>query len=153
MDVKPNEAKNGLRIRPARVDDYEAILAIWAAAGLHIRSEGRDARAAFLDQLEKFADLYLVAEDHGNLVGVVLGTHDGRKGWINRLAVIPEFRRRGVAAALVRECETAIRDHGIEIITALVEPASEASAALFARLGYREDVPVRYFRKITKPEW
>lgn len=153
MDVNPTNTANGPRIRPARDDDYEAILAVWAAAGLQVRGEGRDARAPFLEQLERFADLYLVAEHEGSLVGVVLGTHDGRKGWINRLAVIPEFRRRGVAAALVRDCEKAIRGHGIEIVTALVEPASEASAALFARLGYHEDVPVRYFRKVTTPDW
>jgi len=73
-------------------------------------------------------------------------------------------QRRGIAAALVTACDTAIRGHGIGIVTALVddspkarEPWGErtagnaASAVLFEALGYREDAPVRYFRKLDHP--
>jgi len=148
----PDEGRRP-HICPATEDDYEAILAVWSAAGLGVRPQGRDARGPFRRQLAAFPDLYLVAKDEGRVVGVVLGTHDERKGWINRLAVVPAYRRRGIAAALVRACETALEARGIHIITALVEPASAASAELFAGLGYREDVPVRYFRKVSRAEW
>ena len=93
-----------------------------------------------------------MAVERGNIIGIVLGSHDGRKGWINRLAVVPEHRRRGIAAALVRACERALDAHGIEIVAALVEPSSRESAALFEELGYREDVPVRYFRRLSRPD-
>ena len=60
-------------------------------------------------------------------------------------------QRRGIAAALVKACDTAIRAHGIGIVTALVEWDNAPSAALFESLGYRADVPVRYFRKLGGP--
>jgi ribosomal protein S18 acetylase RimI-like enzyme len=89
--------------------------------------------------------------DGDRLVGVVLGSHDGRKGWINRLAVRPEYRRRGVALRLIAACEEAIRAHGIEIVCALVEEPNTASRAVFTHAGFADGVPVRYFRKLSRP--
>ena len=138
-------------IRPAIADDYERLVSRWIFSGTHLEIQGRESKSAFLQQLEQFPDLYLVATVGERIVGVVLGTHDGRKGWINRLAVHPDHRRCGIAAALVTACDTAIRAQGIGIVTALVEADNAASAALFEALGYREDVPVRYFRKLDHP--
>ncbi len=137
------------RVRPA---DYDGIVALWSAAGLFVRKDGRESEGAFLRQVEQFPDLYLAAVDGDRIVGVVFGTHDGRKGWINRLAMLPEYRRRGVAAALVTACDAAIRAHGIEIIAALIEPENKASIALFEGVGYRADVPVIYYRKLSRPD-
>ncbi len=151
MDVKCDNGASPLPIRPAAPHDYDQILALWLTSGLKVSTTGRESEEAFGWQLEQFPDLYLVATDGDRIVGVVLGTHDHRKGWINRLAVLPEYRRRGVASALVAVCEAAIHAQGIEIVTALIEPESAASAALFEKLGYRTDVPVRYFRKPNHP--
>jgi ribosomal protein S18 acetylase RimI-like enzyme len=141
-----------MTIRPIEPADYDAVLALWRAAGLSVRPTGRDARAAFETQLRAFPKTYLAAVDGKRLVGVVLGTHDARKGWINRLAVHPDCRRRGVAQQLVRACEEALRAEGIEIVAALVEPENEASAALFRAAGYTDDVSVIYFRKRSRPD-
>ncbi len=118
---------------------------------MSIEPQGREGKSAFLQQLDQFPDFYLVATVGERIVGVVLGTHDGRKGWINRLAVHPDDQRRGIASALVSACDKAIRARGISIVAALVESDNAASAALFEALGYREDVPVRYFRKLDHP--
>ena len=81
------------------------------------------------------------------MVGVVLGTHDQRKGWINHLAVDPRFRRRGIAARLLAACEQALRAEGIDIIAALIEESNEASVRAFEHAGYQNDVPALYYRK------
>jgi len=136
-----------ITIRPLRSDDYPDTCRVWRAAGLDIKTTGRDAEAAFREQLAHFPALYLAAECDGRIVGVVLGTHDRRKGWINRLAVDPEYQRRGIGLALIRACEQALRAAGIEIIAALIEHGNEASVQLFERAGYVADVPVYYYRK------
>lgn len=144
--------ENLFSIRPATPADYENIVALWRASGLSIRLTGRDRKEEFERQLRRFADCYLVAEVGGNLIGVVLGTHDERKGWINRLAVLPQHRGRGVATALIYACEAALHQIGIEIIAALVEPDNEASMKFFERLDYKTDVPVQYFRKLRRDD-
>ena len=143
---------SGTSIRRATNQDYEQIRALWSSCGMKSSPRGRESTPAFRRQLEQFSDLYLVATDRDRVVGVVFGSHDHRKGWINRLAVLPEYRRRGIAGALVSACERALSGHGIEIVAALIEPDSLESEALFEKLGYRNDIPARYYRKLSHPD-
>lgn len=145
-------AEASVVIRPLRADDYEAIRDLWQAAGLEVRPAGRDARQAYLAQLERFPSTYLGAEKDGRLVGVVLGTHDLRRGWINRLAVHPAHQHQGVARTLLEACERALRECGIGIHCALVEHGNEASKSTFERCGYTEFAPVHYYRKRDRPD-
>jgi ribosomal protein S18 acetylase RimI-like enzyme len=69
-------------------------------------------------------------------VGVVLATHDSRKGWINRLAVDPAYRRQGLGLELIRLCEEHFRGLGIDVWAALIENWNEASLALLRKAGY-----------------
>ena len=141
-----------LKIRAIRADDYAAIRDLWRAAGLSTRPAGRDAEREFLRQLARFPTTYLLAEHDGRVIGVILGTHDERRGWINRLAVHPDYRRRGIARRLIEACEQALYAQGIGIIAALVEAGNPLSSAVFAAAGYVTDVPMHYFRKRTRPD-
>jgi ribosomal protein S18 acetylase RimI-like enzyme len=141
-----------IAIRPIGPQDCAAVREVWEAAGLSTRPTGRDAEPEFLGQLAHFPTTYLLAEHEGRVIGVILGTHDQRRGWINRLAVRPEYRRRGVGRRLIEACEQALFVQGIGIIAALVEEENAASAKFFADAGYVTDVPVHYFRKRTRPD-
>lgn len=152
MGLTEKSDSDALEIRPAKGADYEQVAAVWSASGLRISRGGRDGPESFVRQCACFGGLYLVAVMDGKIVGVVLGTHDQRKGWINRLSVLPAYRRRGIAARLVNTCDAAIRSRGIEIISALIEPSSPESSALFEKLGFRTDVEVQYFRKLSHPD-
>jgi ribosomal protein S18 acetylase RimI-like enzyme len=152
VDVTEGSRHGGVSIRPARPDDYPRIVELWRESGLSVRLQGRESESAFSRQVERFGELYLVATDGDRIVGVIFGSHDGRKGWINRLAVLPDHRRSGLASRLVAACEIALAADGIEIIAALIEPENAASCNLFERLGYRNDVPVRYYRKLARPD-
>ena len=152
MDVTDNHPHPPCPIRPAKPEDYAKITEVWRQCRLEVQYHGRESESAFRRQLEQFPDLFLVACDGPRIVGVVLGSHDHRKGWINRLAVAPEYQRRGLAVALVDACEKAIQAEGIEIVAALLAPENKVSGALFEKLGYRTDVPVRYYRKVSRPE-
>ncbi len=143
---------NAIHVRPALGDDYGALVELWKGSGSGFRPNGRETREAFLRHLDRFADLTLVAVDGDQIIGVVVGSHDGRKGWINRLAVRPDRRRQGIAASLVMACDRAIRAEGIAIVAALVEDENDPSAALFRKLGYSDALKVRYFRKLSHPE-
>jgi len=77
-------------IRELSIGDYDALVALWDESGLPYKPAGRDARGHIARELEGPSSIFLVAEVDGKLAGAVLGTHDGRKGWINRLSVAPK---------------------------------------------------------------
>ena len=81
------------------------------------------------------------------MIGVVIATHDTRKGWINRLAIDPDYRRRGYAQQLVQAAEDALRDLGLTLIAAMIEDYNDASLALFKRLGYAVHTDIYYVSK------
>jgi len=135
------------------IDDYDGIVEIWNLAGLSYRPLGRDARELFRLEIDQETAVFLGAESDGELVGVVLGTHDGRKGWINRLAVLPEYRSRGIGKALAIEVEHRLNDFGIQIVTCLIVGGNEASERFFKSLGYVSHPDITYYSKRQSPDW
>jgi ribosomal protein S18 acetylase RimI-like enzyme len=97
-----------------------------------------------------YGDCTLVAELQGKVVGTLLGTHDHRKGWINRLAVDPAYQNQGVAQRMIAAAEAAFRSKKIDIYCALVETDNRPSRATFLKAGYVERSDVVYFRKELK---
>jgi ribosomal protein S18 acetylase RimI-like enzyme len=134
------------------VADYDEIMALWQRAGLRIRPEGRDAPQAFARQMASGLQRVVGLRANGILVAVVVLTYDGRKGWINRLAVDPAYRRRGLAKQLIAEAERWFaQELGLEVWAALIEPHNHNSLALFAALGYARYELV-YVSKRLRPQ-
>jgi ribosomal protein S18 acetylase RimI-like enzyme len=140
-----------LLIRKFNVKDYPDVIALWDSVKLTYRPEGRDSYERINEQVENGRIIFLVAEVDGKMVGCVLGTHDGRKGWINRLAVEAAFRRRNIAKRLVSRLEGEFEKLGLEVFACVIDGENEVSQEVFRRLGY-EFYDVRYYSKRKTPE-
>ena len=137
-----------VRLRQLGLEDYEALFALWQRAGLtSLRPRGRDSREAFARQLQSGVQAVFGLEQDGRLIAAVVATHDSRKGWINRLVVDPDHRRRGHGARLIAVAEAWLRQQGIRITAALIESWNEASLALFQRQGYHLHKDIYYLSK------
>ena len=141
-----------VRIRSLVIEDYDRLIALWQAAGLSYRPGGRDRRSSIESQIAASTSVFLAAAEAGELVGAVLGTHDGRKGWINRLAVLPSRRREGIGLALVKEVEKRLEALGIHIVTCLIEDWNAESMEFFERIGYVEHGECVYYSKRMNPD-
>lgn len=144
---------SGIRFRPYRDDDYDRIMELWAAGGLPLKPQGRDSRENIGRQIALPMVLFLVAEEGegGRVVGTVLATHDGRKGWINRVAVDAGSRRKGLGARLVREAERWLEAQGMDILACLIEDDNAVSMTVFEKLGYKKHPEIIYFAKRRFP--
>ena len=123
-------------IRSATASDATALAGLWQAAGLKFRPEDVPGELASLQG----QGLVLVEEEAvGEITGSVLGTFDGMRGWVRRLATRPDRRGRGIATGLLAELERRLRTAGCSKVNLLIEPGNAAVASFYARLGYRQD--------------
>ena len=108
-----------MTIQRAAVDDADALVAFWAAAGTSMgATDNADCvRAAIVSSRA----VMLLAMDEGRIVGSLLGTFDGWRGHMYRLAVEPALRRRGIATSLVRQMEQQFSEWGVKRVSVLVE--------------------------------
>jgi ribosomal protein S18 acetylase RimI-like enzyme len=135
-------------IRPARPDDVEQVLELWRES--EASPSPTDTRESVLQLLGEAAAVLLVADADGKLAGTVIGGWDGWRGNIYRLAVLPAYRRRGIARALVGEADRRLRRMGARRISALVEQDHPWATGFWDSLeasGYRHDGRMRRYVK------
>lgn len=126
-----------MHLREFTLDDVAAAQALWTECGLH--PSRSDTPEGFARKLTRDPDLFLVVEDGGRLVATIVGSWDGRRGWINRLAVAPSHRGRDLARRLVEEVERRLLERGCDRVTLHIEHDNAAVADFYARLGYEPD--------------
>jgi ribosomal protein S18 acetylase RimI-like enzyme len=136
-------------IRTAQPADVPAVLDLWGRE----RSEyvtTADSEKVVTRLLDRDPDALLVAELDGRLVGTLIASWDGWRGYYYRLVVEPDLRRRGVARALVDAAEVRLRGLGAPRVIALVGRGDERAAAFWTAIDYPYDERVgRHFRDLA----
>ncbi len=132
--------------------DYPVIISLWEAAGLPYKPQGRDSREMLEKEMEKNCGTFIFAVENRRETGVVLVTHDGRKGWINRVAVLPQFRKMGIARELVHRAEQWLEEREIYIYACMIEEYNTDSFAAFQKMGYIPFEGIHYLTKRKFPD-
>lgn len=143
---RPEARSTDVRIRGFTLDDYDAAVELWRDSE-HMSVPPREELERVLGQAP---ELVLVAEDEGRVVGAVVGTDDGRRGWIFRLVVSPDHRRQRIGEALVDEVERRLVVRGATRIRLLVVGDNAPARRFWEAAGYApfEDV-VMYAKDVV----
>ena len=84
-----------VQIKEMVIDDYDEIFAMWQITTKRALSEA-DQREEIARYLNRNRGMSQIAVVNGKIVGTVLAGHDGRRGFIHHMAVLPEYRRKGI---------------------------------------------------------
>lgn len=143
-----------LIIRTLKSDDLLDVHALWKEAGLLFRPMGRDSLSRIGQEIRETRNFVLGAYLGHALVGVALGSDDGRKGWINRVAVRPAYRKQGIAHMLIAHCEKIFQTRGLGLVCCLIDEENTPSLELFNKEGYKLHREILYLKKpIGVEEW
>ncbi|NQV19538.1 MAG: GNAT family N-acetyltransferase [Armatimonadetes bacterium] len=141
-----------LKIRDFEIEEYDILIELWEKAGLPYRPLGRDSKVNISKQIEQPNISFLFVEIEDKVIGSIVISHDGRKGWINRAAILPEYRNLGIASYLIENAEKRLNKIGIKIIACLIEDWNLKSLKLFDKLGYIRHPDIIYFTKRESAE-
>jgi ribosomal protein S18 acetylase RimI-like enzyme len=133
-------------IRPARVDEAEAVLEFWrgAAEGTSISDDPDGVRVL----IERDPEALLLAADAERILGTVIAGFDGWRCHLYRLAVDPGLRRRGIGSALLDAAHHRFESFGGRRADAMVLERNETGRRTWSAAGYqRED----HWRRWVKP--
>lgn len=129
-------------------EDLDESLVLWAnteGVGLNESDTPEHLRA----YLQRNPGLSVVARDGAKLVGAVLCGHDGRRGYLNHLAVVPEYRQRGLGRQLVARCLAALRDLQILKCNLFVYADNETGVRFWNACGYAARTDLRLLQRGT----
>ncbi len=130
-----------ITIRPMTIEDYDEVFAMWQITSKRALSSA-DEREQIARYLERNKGLSQVAVSDGKIIGTVLAGHDGRRGFIHHMAVLPEYRRRHIGHALAEKAIENIRAEGIEKTHIFCYRDNEAGQKFWSDLGFvrRDDI-------------
>jgi ribosomal-protein-alanine N-acetyltransferase len=101
----------------------------------------------FMDLHERFPETFIVAEENGKIAGYImcrvevgLANHGLggliRKGHVVSIAVLPQYRRKGVAQALINVALEGMRNYKAKLCYLEVRVTNDVGIALYKKLGF-----------------
>jgi aminoglycoside 3-N-acetyltransferase I len=150
-DVSPSTHLDSLSIhRLVSGDDlrFSAMLDLFAEAFDDPESYSsarpkKDYRQALLSRADVVAIVALAGQ---NVVGALVAyelckfEQERSEFYIYDLAVVEEWRRRGVATAMIEDLKAIARTNGSSVVYVQADYGDEPAVALYTKLGTREDV-------------
>lgn len=139
-----------LTIRPFQPVDEPAVIDLWHQCGL-VRPNN-DPRKDIQRKAMVRPDLFLVGCLEQKLVASVMAGYEGRRGWINYLAVHPGHQRRGWGRAMMDAAEQLLRAAGAPKINLQVRTSNTAVLAFYRAIGYAPDDVVSLGKRLEFDE-
>ena len=135
-----------MNIRPFRVGDDEAVIALWHACGLVVAHN--DPNKDIARKLKVNAEWFLVGEIDDEVIASCMAGYDGHRGWINYLAVHPDCQRQGHAAQIMAEAERLLREAGCPKINLLVRESNTAVIDFYEAIGFARDAVISMGKRL-----
>ncbi|MBR4955682.1 MAG: GNAT family N-acetyltransferase [Clostridia bacterium] len=122
--------------------DIQAVIDMWYSTPNMALNNVDDTPEGVARFLRRNPGLSFVAEEQGAIVGVILGGHDGRRGYIYHASVLPEYRSHGIGSELAQACINAVRAEGIVKMAVVLFAKNSRGSEFWQRQGFvkRDDL-------------
>ena len=134
-----------MNIRLMNISDYDRVYTLWMSCKNMGFNDVDDSREGIEKFLRRNPSTVFVAEENSEIIGIILGGNDGRRGFIHHMSVAENYRRQGVGTQLVNACFEALGREGISKVALLVFKYNEDGNAFWEQQGFtlREDINYR----------
>ena len=136
-----------LQIRAYLPEDEEAVIDLWQRCNLvvaHNNPQDDIARKGKVDP-----DLFLVGLRKGQVVATCMAGYEGHRGWMNYLAVSPQYRRDGIATKMMKTAEEKLLARGCPKINLQIRETNIEVIRFYQSLGYFKDPVVSMGKRLV----
>lgn len=148
--TQPAPPVPGVVVRPCSDADAAGVVDLWRRCGL--TRPWIDPEADLALKRRHQPEGTWVAERHGRVVGTVLAGFDGRRGWLNYLAVDPDLQGRGLGRHLVHVAERDLAARGCPKVNLQIRTDNLAAVRFYESLGYVDDAVVSLGKRLPPAE-
>lgn len=127
--------KMEILIRQAKISDFDQVYSLWQKAGISILDKERELHD-FQTVLKMNPSSCFVLTADKTVIGVVLGTFNGRRGWIYHLAVDPKYQHKGYGSQLLKRVEKELKNMGAHKINLGVFHTNFKMIPFYEKNGY-----------------
>ena len=133
-------------IRPFQLPDQNSVVELWIKCGLVVSHNNpiRDIERKLMVNPEWF----LIGEIDGDVIASCMAGFEGHRGWINYLAVRPDFQGHGFGKMLVERAEDVLKAVGCPKINLQIRSTNQNVIRFYERLGYRQDPVVSMGKRL-----
>ncbi len=134
-----------MKIETLTMQNYDSLFEIWKKVGITITSS--DKKNEIQRMLNRNPELCLIAKIGENVIGVVMGGFDGRRGYVHHLAIDPEYQRKGYGKLLMDELTERFQKKRVHKVHLFIEKHNKDVINFYRKLGWeiRNDLVMMSF--------
>jgi len=87
----------------------------------------------------------------GRIVATVMAGLDGHRGWVYRVAVLPELQKCGIGQAMMAEVEKKLAEIGCKKVNLQVRSTNHGVVAFYRSLGFEVEERISMGKRIGPP--
>ena len=137
-------------IRPYADADQAQVVALWQICEL--TRPWNDPVKDIARKQQVRPEWFLVGELDGQVIASVMFGYEGHRGWMNYLAVAPQYQSKGYAQALIETGEALLLAAGCPKISLQVRSSNAKVIAFYQSLGYAQDEAISLGKRLISDQ-
>ena len=133
-------------IRPYADADQAQVVALWQTCEL--TRPWNDPVKDIARKQQVRAEWFLLGELDGQVIASVMFGYEGHRGWMNYLAVAPQYQSKGYAHSLIETGEALLLAAGCPKINLQVRSSNAKVIAFYQSLGYAQDEAISLGKRL-----
>ncbi len=134
-----------MEISQFSIEMFNDVYKLWKNSGLSLGSSDTKDQVERLREMNP--DLFLVGIKENEIIAVVVGAFDGRRGYVHHLAVDSHHRRKGYGRKMMEELHKLFSEKNIIKVHLFVEVEDEGGIEFYKKIGWhvRDDLEMMSF--------
>ena len=126
-----------MQIKPFTPEYENAVIELWRRCGLTV--PWNNPKLDIERKMQVDPELFLIGMTDGKVIESVIGGYEGHRGWINYLAVAPEYRKKGLGRQMMSVIEEKLQEKGCPKINLQIRGDNTEALAFYDKIGYKTE--------------